>query len=117
MRATLSGIVRSWSLKRHSRRFSELTLPFREVNELVKPVQYNAFTGTGEQRDVVEPHVRKVKKAMESGEYTPTPVSVGLGAGHRKQVRFETLPDGTDVFRLDVRSENPLPLTDGGHRL
>jgi hypothetical protein len=112
MQKTLTGVERTWKLLGHARRFAEVTVTYSEASELFRPVPYNALNGRGEQRASIEPHLRKLKKAMESGEYTPTSGSVGLRQKHREQVTYE---GGT--FSLTVNSADPLPLTDAGHRL
>src|SRR5262249_18700252 len=114
---TLVGTVKTWKLFEHTRQFAEVTLPYTEANELFMPVRYNGLTGMGEQRVILPAHLRKLKKAMEAGQYTPTPASAGLRNKHREAVRYEKHSDGTVTFRLEVDSNDPLPLTDGGHRM
>src|SRR5262249_1650502 len=92
-------------------------LPYGKASELFMPVRYNAMTGKGEQRDINPAHLRKLKRAMEAGEYTPTPGSVGLRKKHREALVIEASPGIGETFRLTVNSDGPLPLTDAGHRM
>src|SRR5262245_55795186 len=101
----------------NARRYSEVTLPYAVATELVMPVVYNALNGKGEQRNIDKGHLRKLRKARGSGQYTPTPGSIGLRKKHREALAFETRPDGTEAFRLEVNSDDPLALTDAGHRM
>jgi hypothetical protein len=117
MMQTLTGTVRTWKLFGHTRQFSEVTLPYREATELFMPVPYNGLSGKGEQRDINPAHLRKLKKAMEVGNYTPTPGSVGLRNNHRDALARQTHSDGTQTFSLEVNRNDPLPLTDAGHRM
>src|SRR5262249_44933322 len=71
MNETLTGTVKTWKLSGHTRRFAEVSLPYGKASELFMPVRYNAMTGKGEQRDINPAHLRKLKRAMEAGEYTP----------------------------------------------
>src|SRR5258708_7864359 len=111
MLKTLIGPVKTWKLFGNVRTFSEVTVPYGEFAELFVPVHYNALTGLGEQRDICPAHLRKLKNAMESGKYTPTPASAGLGKKH-----LDALVIQEGAFTLSVSSDPPLPLTDGGHR-
>lgn len=112
MQGKISGNYHVWSLLGHERGFADVTLTYKEAVEYIMPVRYNALTGRGEQRELFEAHVRKLRKEMEDGNYTPTQISAGLRKSHLASlVRQE---DGT--FELTVDSGDPLPQTDGGHR-
>ncbi len=111
MKHTLVGNVNTWQLFGNSRRFATVVVPFELAADMFKSVPYNGKTGKGEQREIHEPHSRKLEREIRSGTYTPTPVSVGLSKHHADESR---IVDG--VFTLDVDSTNPLPLTDGSHR-
>lgn len=115
MQKELSGVVRTWALMGNSRQFSEITLPFAEANELFMPVRYNGTSGQGEQRAICPSHQRKLQLAMERGDFTPTPISVSLRKKHREALQYP--PGETRTFSLVVDSDDPLSLTDGGHRI
>ena len=117
MKKKLRGNVITWTLAGRTRRLAEISLPFKEARELFVPAPYDALKNEGEQRDVKMSHVRKLKRAMEAGEFTPTPGAVGLREQHVKAVKYQTLRNKTTVFDLEVDSKQPLPLTDGGHRM
>jgi hypothetical protein len=113
----LTGTVHTWRMCGNVRRFAAVRLTFEEADAVVRSECYDASTGKGEQRALDEAHVRKLRQAMEAGNYTPTPGSLGLREDHRKAVVYDRTADNSVTFRLEVNSDNPLPLTDGGHRL
>lgn len=108
---TLRGQVHNWAINGKTRAFSTLTLPFSQTRQFFKVTPYNALTGRGEQRTVIETHAKKLRSAMEEGDYTPTPFAVGLRKKHHESLKI----DGNN-FELTVKSDNPLSLTDGQHR-
>ena len=87
-------------------------LPFYEARDYLMAVPYNGQSGRGQQRDIVKSHARKLKKEMEAGTFTPANFSAGCSKNHRAAVVMNQ--DGT--FTLPVNSDDPLLLTDGGHR-
>jgi hypothetical protein len=106
-----SGPVHRWEVFDHVRLFSEITLPFWEAREYLMPVLYNAMTGRGQQREVSPAHIRKIRRAMSEGSFTPTPASANLSPNHRKRLQIEQ-----GRFTLEVDSGDPLLQTDAGHR-
>ncbi len=112
MKQTLTGTVQSWDLNGHARKFSQITVSYAIAAELFHARVYNASTGKGEQREIKEPHVRKLADEMLEGNFTPAPISVGLT---KKQIGCAVENDGN--FTLIVDSDEPLVITDGNHRL
>lgn len=113
MVGTLAGTWTNWVLCDVSRKYGTVqALPFSEVQNFLMAVRFNGQTGKGQQRELIEPHVRKLKKEMETGRFTPTPTSASLAPQHRDKLVLND--DGT--FVLPVDSEDPLLETDGGHR-
>jgi len=110
----LQAPIYTWELNGHSRRFAQVVTTYAIAKELYQARRYNALTGKGEQRQNMEPHARKLAVAMWDGVYTPTPISVGLSKKHRESLVFSK---DNRSFTLEVNSEDPLPLTDGDHRL
>lgn len=111
---TLEGPVHTWSLvegSRGGRSWVDVTLPFGQFRTVAKADPFSAASGRGEQRKVQESHVRRLLREMESGNYTPTPMSAGLRPRHRENL---TVRDG--VARLKVSTDDPIPLTDGLQR-
>lgn len=108
---TLTGEVHTWEAFGHRRTFGVVTLPFERAKALIKPQRYNALTGKGEQRSIFDSHMKKLRSAIESGDYTPTPVSANLSKKHQDHLKVR---DG--FFTLKVNDREPLLLTDGGHR-
>lgn len=107
----LSGEVHTWELFDQKRQLGVVILPFGEASQYLKPVLFDGARGTGQQREIVQGHVRKLKTAMENGSYTPTPASANLDKAHRKGLVMDNRE-----FILEVSSEQPLLLTDAGHR-
>jgi hypothetical protein len=107
----LTGAIHTWELFGKTRTFGETTLPYGQASKVLRAVRYNALAGKGQQREISEPHCRKLVAAMEEGVFTPTPVSANLTKSHREHLKID---NGT--FRLEVTEDNPLLQTDGGHR-
>lgn len=111
---TLAGSVNTWDYNGNSRLFSMVMLPFSEARQLFKVAVYNAVSGRGEQRSIVESHVRKLGRAVEDGSYTPAPFSVSLRKKHKEAL---TVNEKNNTFSLKITSDEPLSLTDGQHRM
>src|SRR5262245_35012099 len=105
MTFTLTGRVYRGNLLGHERTFSAVCLPFSQAWQSVKTFVFRADTGAGEQRAVVDGYVKRLKRAMEAGEYTPTPVTVGLGPEQRASVVYHD-----ESFTLQVKQSDPLHL-------
>lgn len=109
----LTGTYTTWTLCDVTRQYGTVqNLRYSEAVELVKPVPFKGETGKGQQRALVQNHVRKIKREMRNGNFTPTPVSAALEDRHLAGLTLN--PDGT--FSLVVKSQDPLLHTDGGHR-
>jgi hypothetical protein len=109
----LTGVFTRWTLFDGKRLYGTVqNLPFYEAREYIMAVRFNGQTGTGQQREIVKGHVRRLKKEMEVGAYTPANVSAACSKKHRQALVLNE--DGT--FGLAVNSDDPLLLTDGGHR-
>jgi hypothetical protein len=114
---TLTGPVLTWCLFNHVRKFSNITLTYAQLKQWAKATAYNAETGKGEQRHSKDSHVKKLRKAMEDGEYTPTSFALGLRPKHRKSL---TIDDKKQTFTLEFdpnERDGRLVNTDGNHRL
>ena len=109
----LTGVFTKWTLFDNKRQYGTVqNLPFYEAREFVMAVRFNGQTGTGQQREIVESHVRRLKREMEAGAYTPTNISAACSKKHRQALVLNE--DGT--FALPVNSDDPLLHIDGGHR-
>lgn len=118
MPRVLAGPVHTHTLFSKKRRYSVLTMPFHEVLSYFEPVPYDATTGRGEQREECPAQVRALKKAFESGEYTPTCWSASVPLEMQGAVHYE---DGGSSYRLEIPQDREgkglsLPLTNGGQR-
>lgn len=112
----IEASVSQWSLdpkKEDLREFINITLPFGVAKRLCVPDHYNVNRGSGEQRALIQPHVRKLRNEMRAGNYTPTPVTAGLRARHRKDEIFVRKANRVE---LNIPYDKPLPLTDGQQR-
>lgn len=106
--------VHNWTVDlagKEGRRYLVTTLPYQLVRQFFQPDIYRAENHRGEQRGIVENHARMISREILAHTYTPTTLSAGLRTRHRKQLVIEN-----DVGRLLLSSDDPLPLTDGGHR-
>lgn len=112
---TISGPVHHWSLDPEGEKAREylcVTLPFGDARRCIKSEYYNAATGQGEQRGVAPSHVKKLKKAMETGQYTPTPIGVSVPPHMRGRV----VRKGGEATLTDLAISDPLRSVDGNHR-
>ncbi len=116
MKKTLSGPVHKWKIGLDSRLFGKLVLPFGEARELFAAVPFNAETGNGEQRCSSGPHIKKLSRVMRDGLYTPAEFTISLRDNHKNQAQFD-LVDGVEHFSIEVDYDDPLPVSDGEHRL
>lgn len=96
------------------RRYIVITTSYGEAKKYFSSEKYNLNTGDGEQRDLVQTHVRLLKKEIEQGNFTPTAISVGLRDSQRSALHFKE--NETKVGLLLPAGET-LPLLDGGHRM
>lgn len=76
-------------------------------------VPYDPNKGKGEQRDPIVSNINRLYKAMKGNNYTPSTICVGIRVSHEKaMVKDEKKRRVT----LTIKADNPLPITDGGHR-
>lgn len=113
MAIPLSGPVRRWKFLEHTRLFSELTLPFADIVNLVEPVPFDARTGRGSQRQQFSSHVSSLRREINTGAFTPTTWSANVPPELQKSVQLSS--DGT-AFTLNLKDGQSLLLTDAGHR-
>jgi hypothetical protein len=112
MVGTLMGEYTKWSLFDHERAYGTVqNLPYKDATELIMPNRFVGAKGTGSQRELVLPHVKKLRKEMEEGTFTPTVVSAACTKKH-----VVALDEVAKRFTLKVDSDTPLDQTDGGHR-
>lgn len=112
MIGTLTGEATKWVLLDNERNYGTVqNLPFRDANELIMAVPFNGEKGTGSQRGLLDSHVKKLKKEMREGTFTPTAVSASCSKKHLKGLSVQG-----GRFTLDVNSDDPLVQSDGGHR-
>lgn len=111
----ITGPVYSWKLLGNNRTYSTLTLPYEEAVKNFVAVRYDATKNKGEQRELVETHVRKLRKEMVEGSYTPVPISVNIPKKKVSDVKYRN-KDGVKHFSIELNDGEYLSQTDGGHR-
>jgi hypothetical protein len=109
---TLTGQYVNWSLCDYERKYGVVTLPFSEAGELFTAQTYSAMSGRGNQRDIIPAHANRLRREMGDGKFTPTPASANCTEKHCEKLVVK--PNGT--FELTVSADNPLLLSDAGHR-
>lgn len=111
---TVKNKIEKFGLANAERKYLVVTVDFNTARKIFSPDRYRAETGSGEQRELVTTHVKTLRREMEEGNYTPTPVSVGL----RSEQEGVTLvqEDNGDAATLTLQDGSTLPLLDGGHR-
>jgi hypothetical protein len=93
------------------RKYFVLTLPFRIAYRYFVPKLYNVLSGDGEQRALIESHVRALRKEIAEGNLTPTAVSATIATAGR----FISFVGDTKINLL-IQVGHTIPLTDGQHR-
>lgn len=106
--------VNQIGVKDRKRQYIVVTTTYAEAKKCFSSEKYNIDTGSGEQRDLVQVHVRALRKELEEGNFTPTSISVGLRDSQRSALTFQ---DGNSKVGLLLRQGDTLPLLDGGHRM
>lgn len=95
------------------RRFTTVNVTFGMARQFFKIQPYDPVKGTGEQRERIDSHVKKLQRAFQSGTYTPAPLAVGVRDSHLDSVHID---EKKRKVRITVSEVNPLALLDGGHR-
>lgn len=111
----LAGKVHLFNFGKHSRRYANLTLPFREILELTEVRPFSALTRKGEQRHQDPAHMRNLVNSIREGLHTPTAMAASVPPELQGEVRYESAPDGDLTFSLETGAAR-LSQTDGGHR-
>src|SRR4051812_23365561 len=115
MKTEIRGVVRVWGLTKDRREYITHENTFGAARLLYRSDPYSALTGKGEQRGIVSNHATKLRKEMEAGTFTPTPVHAGLRPRHTKTLAYDTA-EGQRVATVVLEPGDTLPLTNGGHR-
>lgn len=115
MATELSGVVRVWGLTPPLREYATVETTFGEARLIFKSDPYMALTGKGEQRGIMPTHARKIRKEIEKGNFTPTPVHVGVRPRHSRCLTYKTTGKVRTVTLVLEQGDN-LPLINGGHR-
>lgn len=111
---TLSGKVSNFALKGQSNhRYIAVTIPFGEARDIFAPDFFNVKNGKGEQRQATQSHVNKLRRAMETDEFTPCCVHAGMKKHHQAAVQYD---EATGVASISVASNDKLPFINGNHR-
>ncbi len=111
MEKTLTLQRHRWTIG-ETRDYVLVTLPYNEFAQFFSVFAYSAASGKGEQRHTIPGHAKYLAKEMVEGRYSPDAMKAALYAKHRKLL-VENI-DGT--VNLTLNTEEPLPITDGGHR-
>lgn len=89
------------------------SMPYGEARRCLGVKTFSALSTRdhGFQREMVESHRNKLKKAMVEGQYTPTVWSASVKKEHLVSATREN-----GRIKLSVSEDNPLDQTDGNHR-
>ncbi len=105
----LKGDHFQWEVEGGSRSFLVQNLNYGLLRKIVRPDYFNSEDGTGQQRASKQARVNQLRKAYESGEFTPTAWYASVRESHNV-TRIK------GKVELDVSAESPLSLVDGNHR-
>lgn len=107
------GIEWTWTLGDNPIKFCVIQGEYKKIRRYFKPLQYNAKTGEGVQRKLIDKWVKKIKSEMSKGRYSPTIAYAtveqihhdkGLVTVHHRKVKITG----------DINY--PISLTDSQHR-
>lgn len=112
---TLTGDLCLFNLgpDRTNRRYFIWSGPFGVARKIFKVEPYDPVKNQGEQRARIDSHVRKLKRAMMTGAFTPAPWAGGVRTTHLKNLEVD---DKRKKVKLRVSDRHPLACLDGGHR-
>lgn len=110
----IEGVVREFRVKDHIREYIMVTMTLGDAWKYTRPNLFTIQTGEGEQRGVVESHIKKLVRECRQGNFTPTPWTAALLDGHRERLEYEEGPPRR--VRLEVSEDQPLSLPDASHR-
>ena len=111
---TISGhVYDSAILGNKGQRYMNVTLPFRDIKDIVTIEQYNASTGRGVQRGALNAHQNKLAKAMENNSYTPAPFTAMLRSSAAKSLVVDNKGFANIEF---IRGKDSLVSLDGSQR-
>lgn len=107
------GIEWTWTLGDKPIKYFVIQSTYGKIRKYFRPIQYNAKTGEGVQRKLIEKWVKKIKSEMSKGRYSPTVAYAtvdqvhhdkGIVHVHHRKVKFTG----------DM--QYPVSLTDSQHR-
>lgn len=104
--------INKFGVNQPKREYIVVTLPFSEARKYFSTEIYQADTGFGEQRELIESHVKSIKQEIIDDNFTPTSVTVGL----RDLQCLSYEPQEQNIVSLKLSEDTTLPLLDGGHR-
>lgn len=106
-----TGKVLSFTLGGTNRKYIVGAMRYGYIRKFTVSEPFNAKTGQGEQRAVIESHAKQLKKTMVNGTFVPTTFSLGTRQHHRDEIEIN---DG--IATLVVSEDNKLPMLDGNNR-
>jgi hypothetical protein len=108
----IKGQIRDWNLNKAEgrRRYIEVSVPF-SVARLCFRTDVFGVEEEGEQRESIDAWVKRLKKEIASGNFTPTQFGVGLRQRHRDKINLNK-----NTAALTISESDPFPILDGGHR-
>jgi hypothetical protein len=118
---TLTGDLCEFNLggETPNRTWFVINKPFGLVRKLFEVYPYDPVEGKGEQRSRTDnkgnpdSHVKKLRRAMVGGNFTPAPWAGGIRKGQLKNLEVD---EKKKTVKLRVSERSPLPCLDGGHR-
>lgn len=115
MTIKISGKVNVWDLsggeKNYERKYLNLDTTYGTLRDYSKKSVYDVTTSEGEQREASIKHVKKLRKSMSDGTYTP----VGFSAVVSNEGCINYIKGGK--AEIELTESNKLILLDGGHRV
>ena len=110
---TFYGIKWTWNLSSPAIDYIIVQTTYGKARKYFRPIQYDAKTGKGVQRRLIEKWVRKLKHDMSKGIYSPDSAKATVEQHHYDLGLIE---DHHRKVTITGDLNNPISLTDSQHR-
>lgn len=109
----MHGIEWTWTLGNNPIKFFIIQSTYGKIRKYFKPLQYDAKTGKGVQRKLIDKWVKKIKGDMSKGKYSPTIAYATIEQIHH-DLNIVKIHHRKVKFTGDIN--HPVSLTDSQHR-
>lgn len=109
----MHGIEWTWTLGGSAIKYFIIQATYGKIRKYFRPLQYDAKTGKGVQRKLIDKWVKKIKRDMSKGRYSPTVAYATVEQVHHDR-KIIQIHHRKVKFTGDINY--PVSLTDSQHR-